>query len=136
VSHLATFNQIKHVIFVLTVGPPDPPQDLIVTGIRVPNKRTVDVNLTWTPGYAGGEQQFFTVLYKLNSVEVEVFTEIVIDNAAGTQYTIKDLKPYTSYVFKIRPRNSKGLGKESKEVYYTTPGEHLAFIYTHQNQDT
>ncbi|XP_032243185.2 hemicentin-1 isoform X3 [Nematostella vectensis] len=98
-------------------GPPDAPIDIRVVGVQVPNMRTVDVNITWTPGYSGGFPQQFTVHHKRATAGEYIST--VPD--PGNSWTVSNLQPFTAYNFMVQSQNVRGLSPNSAVLTYITP---------------
>ena len=103
-------------------GPPDPPTDVKLVGVTVPNAKTVSVKVSWTPGYSGGFPQQFSIHYRKKGSNGD-FIEEYVGNPPNYTYTIKGLSPNTEYEFMVQATNEGGKSQTSAKAQVATPGK-------------
>jgi len=105
-------------------GPPDPPINVKLVGVTVPNAKTVSVKVSWTPGYSGGFPQQFSVHYRKKGSNGD-FIEERVGNPDNNMDTVKGLSPNTDYEFLVQATNERGKSQASAKAQVTTPGSVL-----------
>ncbi|XP_073256074.1 protein turtle homolog B-like [Porites lutea] len=100
-------------------GPPDPPQDVKVVPIIVPDSQTVSVNVSWNPSYSGGYDQQFSIHYRKKGSGSD-FTEVVIGLLPENMHTVQKLSPNTEYEFMMQASNRRGNSPASPLAQVTT----------------
>ncbi|XP_031427689.1 roundabout homolog 2-like isoform X2 [Clupea harengus] len=85
-------------------GPPSKPEVTDVT--------KSSVSLSWQPGPEDGSQIVSYVIEAFGQL-VSNSWQTVADHVKSTQFTVKDLRPNTVYLFIIRAVNAQGLGDPS-----------------------
>jgi len=103
-------------------GPPDPPIDVKLVGVTVPNAKTVSVKVSWTPGYSGGFPQQFSIHYRKKGSNGD-FIEERVGNPDNNMDTVKGLSPNTDYEFLVQATNERGKSQASAKAQVTTPGK-------------
>uniref|UniRef100_A0A8C7JHS8 Roundabout guidance receptor 2 n=1 Tax=Oncorhynchus kisutch TaxID=8019 RepID=A0A8C7JHS8_ONCKI len=86
-------------------GPPSKPEVTDVT--------KSSVSLSWEPGPEEGSPVTSYVIEAFGSQLVSNSWQTVADHVKTTQFTVKDLRPNTVYLFLIRAVNAQGLGDPS-----------------------
>lgn len=110
---LSVFNRTKESV------PSSSPRD--ITPVAIEGKSTI-VTLNWQPPrHTNGQITEYHVYYTTDATEHE--NEWIMEGARGDSLsvTIKDLTLETTYYFKVRARNSAGLGPMSPTVIFRTP---------------
>ena len=109
---------------------PDKPIELDAEGKPAENAGSIQLNLTWTPGYGGGVEQTFSVFYgKEGNPESVISTEVECNLNRLCSLTIENLEPETTYEFYVRPKNIAGFGQTSQTLKYKTPGNYWYLIF-------
>lgn len=104
---------------ILKRGKPDPPVRMNLTDIRQPTiPVSVNITITWTPGYTGGYPVQFILLYKEES-EVN-FKENYIGSPQGNKYVFSNRKAGATYQFSMKAKNERGISGTLKPVSYRT----------------
>ncbi|XP_071318875.1 protein sidekick-2 isoform X3 [Trachinotus anak] len=94
---------------------PGPP-----VGILFPEVRTTSVRLIWqSPSQPNGIILAYQITYHLNSTNSNAATVDVLSPSAR-QYTVTNLKPESTYVFRITAQTRKGWGEAAEALVVTT----------------
>ena len=105
------------------VGFPDKPINVVVHGVVVPGATTVNVNVSWIPGYSGGYPQSFKVKYRAKQLRGPFTTSDASNTLITNVFVVTGLKPETEYEFGVQAQNERGEGEMSNLVLYTTPSK-------------
>ena len=105
----------------MSIGVPDPPRDVKLLAFKVAGAKTVNVNVTWTPGYSGGYEQTFTIYFRVKGSDGD-FEEQYVGRSENHMYTIQGLNPKTDYEFTVQASNIDGKSQKSTLVNVVTPG--------------
>lgn len=105
----------------MSIGVPDPPRDVKLLAFKVASAKTVNVNVTWTPGYSGGYEQTFTIYFRVKGSDSD-FEEQYVGRPDNNMYTIQGLYLKTDYEFTVQASNKDGQSQKSTAVSVVTPG--------------
>lgn len=105
----------------MSIGVPDPPRDVKLLAFKVAGAKTVNVNVTWTPGYSGGYEQTFTIYFRVKGSDND-FEEQYVGRPDNNMYTIQGLYLKTDYEFTVQASNKDGQSQKSTAVSVVTPG--------------
>lgn len=98
-----------------------------LTDIRQPTiPVSVNITITWTPGYTGGYPVQFILLYKEES-EVN-FKENYIGSPQGNKYVFSNRKAGATYQFSMKAKNERGISGTLKPVSYRTKGNSVVVL--------
>ena len=119
-------------------GIPDAPSNIEVVAFKVENSKTVNVNVSWTPGYSGGYDQVFTIHYRVKGSGTN-FVEQSVGHPDNNMHTVQGLLPQTEYEFTVQASNQAGKSQKSTLKQVKTPGTvkqyftdtHLICMNTH-----
>ena len=99
-------------LFYIILGKPDPPEpgslkavDELIPTVPV----TVNINFTWIPGYNGGSEVDFYLLFK--EKKESRFHEQFMNFREGFKYVFRSRKAGTAYVFSMKAKNKYGLSQ-------------------------
>ncbi|XP_041372950.1 roundabout homolog 2-like isoform X3 [Gigantopelta aegis] len=87
---------------------PDAPLKPFVTDVT-----DATVDLTWQPGRNPGDSPVFAFIVEYFSHETSQGWVVASDSITRETYTVRNLKPQTSYVFIVRAKNSHGISLPS-----------------------
>uniref|UniRef100_A0A4W5KY34 Roundabout guidance receptor 2 n=1 Tax=Hucho hucho TaxID=62062 RepID=A0A4W5KY34_9TELE len=103
-----TRSTISNAPFSFNLALPGPPSKPEVTDVTKSS-----VSLSWEPGPEEGSLVTSYVIEAFGSQLVSNSWQTVADHVKTTQFTVKDLRPNTVYLFLIRAVNAQGLGDPS-----------------------
>ena len=106
----------------MLAGEPDTPINIKLVAFKVPNAKTVSVNVSWTPGYSGGYDQEFTIHYRVKESNRD-FVEQFVGHPDNNMHTIPGLYPETEYEFTVQASNKRGQSQASAPQQVKTPGK-------------
>ncbi|XP_019629194.1 PREDICTED: receptor-type tyrosine-protein phosphatase delta-like [Branchiostoma belcheri] len=114
---------------------PSPPTDVTLISTCYDS-----LNVSWTPGYDGGCEQYFEITYRDKDRDGDFITppiEVKISNV--NTYLIEDLQESTTYVVKVRGVNELGPGEyqtpEAEEITRGAPS-HPDLLNVKKKTDT
>ena len=116
----------------LWTGVPDAPTRVKLVAFQVDGAKTVCVNVSWTPGYSGGYDQVFTVLYRVKRSGADLVEQFV-GHPDDNICTIQRLFPKTEYQFTVQSANQAGKSQASVLAQVSTPGSNdlIQVLYLH-----
>lgn len=120
----------------MLVGVPDAPTQVKLVAFQVDGAKTVCVNVSWTPGYSGGYDQVFTVLYRVKGIGADL-VERFVGHPDDNICTIHRLFPKTEYQFTVQSANQAGRSQASVSAQVSTPGniDLIQVLYLHQKKN-
>ena len=80
---------------------PDPPYD-----VKFVNSTHDSITISWRPGFDGGLQQKFTLIFRTSGSNAKTTIQIPLNS--GTVYTIKGLERATEYLITVKTENDHG----------------------------
>lgn len=99
--------------------PSSPPRDLTVNPIE--DKNSLNILLSWQqPKHLHGIISNYVILYTSNKENRDKDWSSEIVSSDKLSITIKQLKPYNTYFFKVQTKHGKTYGPFSQVVPYTT----------------
>ena len=103
-----------------------------LAAFQVEGAKTVCVNVSWTPGYSGGYDQVFTVLYRVKGSGADLVEQFV-GHPDDNICTIQKLFPKTEYQFTVQSANQVGKSQASVLAQVSTPGikDLMQVLYLH-----
>ena len=122
----STLNSVPTFDPFFPVGFPDKPINVAVHGVVVPGATTVNVNVSWIPGYSGGYPQSFKVKYRAKQLRGPFTTSDASNTPITNVFVVTGLKPETEYEFGVQAQNERGEGEMSNLVLYTTPSKNVS----------
>ncbi|KAL9964639.1 hypothetical protein ACROYT_G028311 [Oculina patagonica] len=99
-------------------GVPDAPIDVKLVGFKVEGAKTVSVNVSWTPGYSGGYDQWFKIYYR---VKGDSENSVSVGHPDNNMFTMQGLFPNKTYEFTVEASNEAGTGSKSALKQVKTP---------------
>ena len=86
---------------------------------------TVNVNVSWTPGYDGGYPQTFKVKYRETELNGPFTTSDASNTPIRAMFVVTELRPETEYEFRVLGSNVRGDGMLSNSELFTTPSKEI-----------
>jgi hypothetical protein len=86
------------------------------------------VTLSWRPGFNGGFQQTFVIIYKMIHELVWLNKSIKDSGDINMNYTLNDLSSLQEYEIEMLARNIEGSSFRTNRLRFKTKGNHTQFV--------
>ena len=105
---------------IIFTGKPDPPMNFNITSTSITED---SITLTWRPGFNGGFQQTFVILYK-TKLDTLWLNKTVYDTGRKTMnYTLSGLSSMQEYEIEMFSKNREGTSAKTGRIQFKTKGK-------------